>query len=165
MILNPNWQRWIFASVGYHLKTEVPSVTSIVEGLEERNQTFLETSIRAEIRVNGPFLKEQNKEYRVWTDANVLITAHMEDDAAGRYEIHRIAGLYAEALAKSIEVWNYGDQPGDFEDGDPDSQTLIGCLVNRRGRSDMIECHYFGQVESTDRVLQAMVNAPKEMFV
>jgi hypothetical protein len=159
-----HWARWTFASIAYAVKS-VDFEPTLVDGLDDRTDAFEEKPHRAEIRINGPWIQQQQGDYRVWADVNVLVTSFMGGDAISRHELSRIAGLYQKRLTEPIQVWNYGDQDGDWTEDDPESQILLGCLVNRSGRNDMTKLFHFGQIDKTNRVRQAIVDARYEMFL
>jgi hypothetical protein len=163
-MMNPNWPRWLFASATYHLRqVDNGGIPLLIEGIDERTDSFLSAPDRIEVRVNGPYIRPLQGCFEVWVDVNVLITSHMGGDTKSRHELHRLSGLYQAALTAPIEVWNFGNQLGDFDEGDPDSQILLGCLVNRYSKGDMTKLFHFGQVEKTDRVKQAIVDARYQM--
>jgi hypothetical protein len=163
MPANPNWARWIFASVHTALLQVNSGVPFLMEGVDERTDAFLEAPSKVEARANGPYVKPQQGCSLLWVDINVLVTNHMDGDTKSRHELHRLAGLYQEALTAPIEVWNYGNEAGDWDENVPASQIFLGCLVNRHGNGDMTKLFNFGQVEKTDRVKQAIVDARYEI--
>ncbi len=167
MPADANWPRYIFASVATYLKTIAAdnSLPAIVEGLDERTDKYMESTDRAEIRVNGPYSQELSKDYfRLWVDVNVLLTSRMDAKKNG-YEIQRFSGIFLSAMDRPIPVWNYGKQPGDFVEADPDTQIHLGCLSPRPATSESIKVLHFGQVEKTDRVKQSIVDARYVMFM
>jgi len=52
---NPNWARWVFASVASYLKrvAEEAHLPALVEGLDDRTTEFMEATDRCEIRITG----------------------------------------------------------------------------------------------------------------
>lgn len=156
--MNANWARWVFASIAYYLHqvADDQNLPSLVDGMDERSDEFLNAPHRVEIRINGPFAQQFQSEWRLWADANVLLTSIMDDD---RHTMYRLAGEFQSAMAGPIPIHNYGNQPDDTGD------ELIGCLRLRGRNSDGVELFNFGQVEKTDRVKQAIVNARYEMFL
>jgi hypothetical protein len=167
MPADPNWARYVFASVATYLKAIATenSIPAVVEGLDERTEDFLESTDHLEIRVNGPFSQELSQGYfRLWVDANVLLTSRMDAEKNG-YTIQRLAGIFQSAMDASIPVWNYGDQPGDFVPADPSTQIHLGCLSPRTQTSESIKVLHFGQVEKTDRVKQSIVDARYVMYL
>lgn len=162
MAANPNWPRWVFASIAKHLKAAATTATYpvMVEGLDDRSEQFLTQKLRTEIRINGPFFQQRPGEWFMWVDANVLITANM--DGPHPYELTRAAGVFLEAITTPIQVWNYGNLAGDFVQDDPSTQVFLGCLQVRGGK-ESVGVFHFGQIDKTDRVRQALVDASLEM--
>lgn len=168
MSVNPNWARWIFASVGKALK-EVATTNSIpvlVEHLDERSDAVMKATDRAEIRITGPFCQELSQGYfRIWVDVNVLLTSRFDGPTKNPYTIIKNAGLFCEAMSMNIAVWNYGGEAGDFDPDDPDTQVFIGCLAPRDGKNDSIRVFHFGQTDKTDKLKQSAVDARYVMYI
>ena len=167
MPADPNWARYIFASVATYLKSTAADLTlpALVEGLDERTDTYMESTDRVEIRVNGPYSQELSFNYfRLWVDVNVLLSSRMDAGKNG-YVIQRLAGQFQSAMDQPIPVWNYGDQPGDFVPSLPDTQIHLGCLSPRPQTGESIKVLHFGQVEKTDRIKQSIVDARYVMFM
>ena len=167
MPANPNWARWIFASAAFYLKTIATEnqLPCIIEGLDDRTDAYMESTDRAEIRINGPYIQEiSNGYFRVWADINALLTSRM-DETKGGYALQRFAGLMQSAMSEQIAIWNYGDQDGDFDEDDPETQIHIGCLSPRVGPQESIKVLHFGQVEKADRIKQAAVDARYTMYL
>ena len=80
MTVNPNWTRWIFASVADYLTTlaEDNGLPVMVEGMEDATDTFTEATDRVEIRISGPFTKQQHGEYLIYMDVNVILTSRYD---------------------------------------------------------------------------------------
>ena len=167
MPANPNWARWIFASAAHYLKTIASDnqLPCIIEGLDDRTDAYMQNTDRAEVRINGPYIQEiSNGYFRVWADINVLLTSRM-DESKGGYAIQRFAGIMQAAMSDQIAIWNYGDQPGDFDEDVPETQIHIGCLSPRSGPQESIKVLHFGQVEKSDRVKQAAIDARYAMYL
>jgi hypothetical protein len=168
MAANADWTRWIFASVAKALKdiATANSLPALVEHLDERSDAFMKASDRVEIRITGPFTQELSQDYfRLWVDVNVLLTSRYDGPRKNAYTIHKFAGLFQNAMSKDIGVWNYGDEPDDFDPDDPDSQVLIGCLTPRTGNQDSIRVFHFGQTDKTDKLKQSVVDARYVMYI
>jgi hypothetical protein len=168
MAADPNWARWIFASVADCLKSIATEndVPVLVEHLDERTDAFMRAEDRVEVRITGPFTQELSKGYhRIWVDANVLITSRYGGKGKNAYDILKIAGLYHEAMTLPIPVWNYGNEPGDFVEADPESQVFIGCLLPRPGKNDTARVFNFGQTDRTDKLKQSAVDARFVMYL
>lgn len=159
MPANPNWARWVFASVASYLKevaadAEIPV---LVEGLDERTTEFMTATDRCEIRITGPFTKELSHDYfRVEVIVNVLFVSRYEEQK-NQYAIMQKIGVFHEAMDGSIAVYKYGSLPGD------DQHALVGCLSPIQGRHNAIRVLHFGQITPTDRLKQSMVDASYRM--
>jgi len=152
---NPNWARWVFASVATYLKgvAESENLLCLVEGLDERTTEFMASSDRCEVRITGPFTREVSRNYfKVEVVANVLFTSTF-GEAKNQYDILKTIGIFHEAMDGAIAVYRYGEDPGDDED------VLVGCLTPASGRNDSVRVLHFGQVDLTTKVKQSMVDA------
>jgi len=159
MSANPNWARWVFASVATYLKQVAQSqqLPVLVEGLDDRTTEFMEATDRCEIRITGPFTKELSHNYfQVEVLVNVLFLSRYEEQK-NQYAIMQKIGVFHEAMDGAIAVYKYGNQAGDDEHG------LVGCLSPVQGRSDAIRVMHFGQITPTDRIKQSMVDARYRM--
>ena len=159
MSANPNWARWVFASVATFLKQVAQSqqLPVLVEGLDDRTTEFIEATDRCEIRITGPFTKELSHNYfQVEVIVNVLFLSRYEE-SKNQYAIIQKMGVFHEAMDGAIAVYKYGKEPGD------DEHALVGCLSPIQGRSDAIRIMHFGQVNPTDRLKQSMVDARYRM--
>jgi len=169
MSADPNWTRWIFASVASVLKAVATNANLpvLVEHLDERTASFMQATDRAEIRITGPFVHEPSPNcFTVYVDTNVLLTSRYDGQQKNAYTIHKLAGLFQEAMGSPIPVWNYGSEDGDYLDNDPDSQVQIGCLLPRQNsRDDAVRVFHFGQINTTDKNKQTVVDARFEMYL
>lgn len=157
--MNPNWARWVYASLAKHLKDAATAagITSLVELVEDRSEEFMETPDRVEIRINGPFIREESKDYwRIEAFANTHITVQ---PGTPPYRLHEIGGVMQAALDSRIEVRRYGTGPDD-------DQGLLGCLSpNLLSPKDSVKLFHFGHVNETDRVQQAAVDCKYAMYL
>jgi hypothetical protein len=154
MGVNPNWARWIFASVATLFKqvAKDAGIPALVEGLDERTTPFMQAANRVEIRLSGPYTRELSIDYyEVGVDVNLLFTSRYETNG-NQYEINRLVGIFHEAMDGPIPIKRLGDQPGD--DG-----SLVTCLLTRAGRNDAVRVFHFGQTDQTDRQKQVMIDA------
>jgi len=156
MPANPNWARWIFASLADYLKkvAQANDVAVMVEGLDERSSQFMEAADRVEIRITGPSVRELSHNYWVLkVDANVLLSSRFDGpDTRNRYTFTQLAGIFQSAMDAAIAIYRYGSQSGDDE-------TLVGCLSPLSGRQDAVKVFHFGQVNETDGLRQSMIDA------
>jgi hypothetical protein len=168
MAANPDWVRWVFTSVAYELKTLATSneLAVLVEHLDERSNAFMRAADRVEIRITGPFSQELSKGcHRLWVDVNVLLTSRYDGAKKNALDILKFAGLFHEAMSLPIPVWNYGNEPGDFVDSDPETHVFIGCLLPRPGTNESIRVFNFGQTDKTDKLKQTVIDARYVMYL
>ena len=161
MPANPNWARWVFASVATYLKAVAveAALPALVEGLDERTSEFMEATDRCEIRITGPFTREPSCDYfYIEVVVNVLFVSRYEEQK-NQYAIIQTMGAFQEAMDGAIPVYRYGNEPGD------DEQAFIGCLLPVHGRNEAIRLLHFGQVDPTDRLKQSMVDARYRMEI
>ena len=117
MPANPNWARWVFASVATYLKevAREAGIAAIVEGLDNRTTEFMEAPDRCEIRITGPFTREASHNYfYVEVVVNVLFVSHYEEPK-NQYAIIQKMGVFQGAMDGPIAVYQYGNQPSDDE--------------------------------------------------
>lgn len=159
---NPNWPRWIWASIIKHLASSVftpNSIPFIAEGVDERTDDFMSENNRAEIRMNGPQTRELSADYwRLWVDINVLVISYMDGQLDNAYTLETNLGLVLEAMDTVIPINRLGDGPND--DGN-----LLGCLSPRLGDSDSVKIIQFGQVHKVDRIKEGVVDGRFKMYL
>jgi len=161
MAYDPNWPRWVQASVADHFKVAATAqqYPALVEGIDERTTEFMESTNRLEIRVNGPFIREMSKDYwQFLVDANILIFSHMGGASPNAYVGTEMAGYMAQAASQSIPIYKYGT-------GVDDDQSLIGCLTLRPGKDESIRVYHFGEINREDRMRQYGVDISLEMTI
>jgi hypothetical protein len=161
MAANPNWDRWMFASVAFALKevAEDAGLAVLVEHLDERSDAFMAAADRAEIRITGPFTQEISKgHHRCWLDANVLLTSRYDGQAKNAYDILKFKGLFHERMSEPIAIWNYGNEDGDYVIDEAETQIFLGCFLPRPGRNESIRGFNFGQIDKTDKLKQSAVD-------
>lgn len=161
MAYDPNWPRWVQASVADHFKTVADnlSLPSLVEGIDERTTEFMESPNRYEIRVNGPDIVEWS--YGYWhfeVGTNILIHSYMDGKTTNAYFGTQMTGPMAQAASQPIPVFKYGDGPND-------DQSLIGCLTLRRGQKESVKIFHFGEINKEDRLRQLGVDVNLEMDI
>lgn len=162
MAANANWARWIFHSVADYLKQVAidANLPVLVEHFDERNAAFERASDRAEIRITGPFDQELSKGYhRIYVDANVLLTSRYDGAGKNAASILKYAGLFQAAMSQTIPIWNFGGEPGDYVEGDPDTQVFLGCLTPRPGKNESVRVMNFGQLDKIDKIKQTEIDA------
>ena len=154
MSANPNWARWIFASLATYLKEVATEneIKALVEGVDDRTDEIMQASQHVEIAITGPFSREMSRNYyELRVGVRLLIQDRMDNPPKNRYSSQEVAGIYHEALDAVIAVYRYGNNPDD-------DQTHLGCLSPARGRNDALRVFHFGQMTPTDRLRQSMVD-------
>ncbi len=162
MAANPNWARWIFHSVADYLKDVATdaSLPVLIEHFDERTSAFERATDRAEIRITGPFDQELSKGYhRIYVDVNVLLTSRYDGAQKNAATILKYAGLFHEAMSEPIPVWNFGGEPGDYDEDVPATQVFLGCLIPRPGKNESVRVMHFGQLDNVDKLKQSEVDA------
>jgi hypothetical protein len=157
MSANPNWARWIFASLSKYLKQVASdnSIPAMTEGVDTRTDAILKQPDHVEIAITGPYIREvSHNYYHTKVGVRILILSQMGTD--NRYAPQRIAGLFQEALDGAIATYRYGNLPED--DG-----TLLGCLSALNGSNDAVRVMHFGQISPTEGLRQSMVDCWYEM--
>jgi len=158
--MNENLARWVFASIADYFSTIVTGINLplLVEGVDERESEKMRGD-HAELRVNGPFVRELSKNYwRIWVDINILLTNMMSMSQENAYDIAQWGGTFQEAMLKPIPIYKYGSNPSDDE-------SLIGCLTLRKSKGDSVRLIHFGQISREDRIRQAAVDGRYEMYL
>jgi len=157
-MLNPNWPRWIAASISVYFKTVLDAVNlpMLVDGIDEREPEKMHYN-HAELRVNGPFITEPSHNYYILNvDINVLFTELMSDSKDNAYDIATWCGIVQTVMGSTIDIFRYGNEEGD-------DQEWVGCLVPRTGRYDSNRVLHFGQISRVDRVRQSEVDGRFKM--
>jgi hypothetical protein len=124
----------------------------MVEGLDERTTEFMESPMRVEIRISGPFTRELSKDYyELGVDLNVLFTCRYEI-GVNQYESFPAVGAFHAAMDDPIPLRRFGKDAGDDE-------ALLGCFLGASGKNDKVCVFHFGQTDQTVRQKQIMVDA------
>ena len=161
MSVNPNWTRWVFASVATMLKdvAETCKIAVLVEGLDERTGPYMEATDRVEIRITGPFTRDlSNNYYELAIDANALFISRYED-GKNKYDILNAIGAFQAAMDAPIPIYKFGNQSGD------DETVIIGVMEPRRVRGDAVRVMHLGQADLTNRIKQTLVDARYLMYL
>lgn len=143
MSLNPNWPRWILASVSYHFDGYRGSIPLYVEGQTKKIPL---SDSGYELRYDGPNIAEGTlDDWSIEIDINLLVKTLINLDSL---EHQRDIGQMMAGFTHTIGVFKFGSGGGD-----DDSQ--IGCLqlVKRDGRNT-IEINQFGQIGASSINMQ-----------
>lgn len=149
--MNPNWTRWIIASINKHFSDAVSPFDLFIEGTDRR--TALEHDY-AELRRDGPEYCELSKGYwQIDITIDILVVNKLNDQDI--YTLERNVGLVQSAFTTDIPVFEYGDSP----------LSQLGCLVLCPRPDEPIRTNYFGQVENDSRLRQVSVDACYRMNI
>lgn len=156
--MNPNWSRWIWASILNHFKAVADSIPLPMhaEGVDERDD--LDTN-HVEVRVTGPFVKELSRNYyHLSVDVNLLIHNFMKETNESGYDLASWSGIFQAAAEGPINIYKFGGEPGD-------DSSYVGCLQLRSGKYDALKLMYFGQTGRVERLRQSMVDAKYQVYL
>jgi hypothetical protein len=154
--MNPNWPRWIFATMSKDFIVQFSSDFEIfIEGTHRGLPTNTEL---LEFRMNGPQHRSPSKGYFILTaELNILIRSYMDDD--NFHKIYTNAGLVSSWLAQNHCIFRYGDGPDDDD-------SLLGELhLQNRRKSQLVQVNHFGQIDPKYRIQEATVEAEFEIHL
>lgn len=153
--MNPNWQRWLRASVNKHFDSFKGDTYLYIEGINERPNNLLSY---AELRMDGPNYTEICKGYwYCYLEVNILVQSILSPD---RYALERMIGNFTVAFTNTVYVYKYGD-------GVEDTGGLLSCLQLQQniGEREKIQVSYFGIVNPATKLQQATVEGHYVMYL
>lgn len=145
--LDPNWERWIVASIFKFIKDANDALAAPFklyrEGEARKTNT---TDPFLELRIDGPKFNLRQSDYRVEVEVNILIQLQMDKDL---YHANKISGqVCASFLPFTIAVLKLGNDP-------TDDASLVACL--RTDASTGIIAHKYGIIQPSLTVMQGSV--------
>lgn len=160
MDFNPNWQRWIKASVNKYMAGQFDNVPIdqktlfFAEGFERNTE---KAGDWVECRVDGVFFEEKAKgQWHGGVEINLAISVNQDMINAYRQEV--LQGHSQSFLVDCICINKVGDLPDD--DG-----TELGCLRLLQGRREKIVTSNFGKIAPNTRILQSTVEAHYSIYL
>jgi len=150
MSVDPNWTRWIAASLDQHFKESLADsgLTLFVEGQLRRTDHCEDY---AELRYTGPRINELSRNYwQIDVDLDVLVVSKSKNTSIFGPEVD--VGKVLAAFTEDIPVFKYGNGPDD----DPNVQ--LGCLLLNRDDGEIL-VNNFGYPQDQVRLRQASVEA------
>ncbi len=149
-MFDPNWQRWIYASLATYFKTvcDDNDIPIFIEG-SPRTTDDLEDWV--EIRILGP---DWNSGTAIeWVADNIEVSALVMSklNQTNNYRIHDNIGIIVDAFVAPIPVFKLGTGVGD-------DQSQITCLQSKTKGRDQIKVAPFGQVDPNTQLLRASVD-------
>jgi len=160
MSANPNWPRWIFATVSRHFN-DAAIAASIPLFIEGQHRDTLQFKDFFELRMDGPTLQEVSKGcWLLRIEINILVQSAMDD--SNYHRIHQNVGILTAAFEKAISVYKLGKN-----DPDPDDQSFLGCLklLQNRETRDFLEINHFGIIDVKTKLVQATVEGHYSMLL
>lgn len=158
MSANPNWPRWIFATVSKHFQ-DASTAAGIPLFIEGQHRATRKLKDFFEMRTDGPTLREVSKGCWVLRlEINIIVQSTMDD--TNYHRIHQNVGIVAQAFDRAISVFKFGNNPQD--DG-----SFVGCLelIQNRESRDFIEINHFGQIDKQTKLMQASVEGHYKMIL
>ncbi len=156
MDYNPNWSRWIKASVSRHFKpcNVDNNVAYYVEGFERDTNGKTEW---IEFRIDGPYLKEQTKgSWVLNVEVNLMIVVNL--NPKNIYRIEEIEGEIVSKFFDCLDVYKLGQK-------ESDDNTVLGCLkLIQQGRERVIVTN-FGVVKPDIRQMQKSIEGHYKMYL
>jgi len=157
MAVNPNWNRWLFASISQHFYDGIGTLLPLYIEAQWRGDVERTTPDFAELRIDGPYITEVSNNYwRHYLEVNVLIHSSI---GTNYHMIHTSTGLIC-SIFTDIDLYKYGNTINDDD-------SIFGCLKllqDSRGR-DRIQVSHYGQIEPNLKEVQATVEGHYEVFL
>lgn len=154
---NPNWDRWIYATMGFDFTQQFgpPNFEVFIEGTHRglpSNEELLE------FRMNGPQRRQPSLGYFILTvQINILVRSYTDDKDF--HKIRRNVGTVVNWLANNHCIFRYGD-------GVDDDQSLLGELhLKNRAKSDPVQVNHFGKIDIKTRIEEATIEAEFEIHL
>ena len=154
-MMNPNWPRWIVASICKHVDDNRQSLPMFLEG----NNHTEDQSDYIELRIDGPYTIELSHNYfRLNVEVNVLVVSSIND--SDLHKIYKDCGIVLAALSKVIPVYRYGDGPDD-------DQTRLCCLtlVSSGDQREALRVSHFGQMDATKPIMRSSVEGHYNLYL
>lgn len=151
MAIDPNWARWIRASINDHFvnsdRTD-PVLGLIPMFFEGQVRSNERSGSEMELRLHGPHIHEVSKNYyKVIVEPSVILqTPENESDM---YAFDRVIGLAAAMFDRCIAVFKYGPDPGD------DDSYVFG--LQREDSPETLTP--YGKVNASTRIHEGSVSA------
>lgn len=142
-MINPDWARWIFASVSKYYK-DVSNTIGVPIYVEGDDQQTVSIPEYFELRILGPNIVEPTSGvFRITLTVNILVTVAKSQNT--KFRIHQIGGLL-QSYASDIPIKKLGSIAGD-------DNTVIFCLNQT---VDPVKWVFLGRV---DGLLQGVVES------
>ena len=165
--VNPHWTRWIHASVNQHFhdNIELSPLNPIgakhmeLHVVGENYDTDFTEGCHAELRVDGPLLREQSKgKFKALIQVNIFLSVDMSKNINVFYEK---LGIIQLALTTPIGIFKYGELEG-VDDG-----TQITCVTTLVSSNPKVglETNNFGQIDPNVKLQQSACEAHYAIYL
>lgn len=151
--MDPNWIRWIFASMSKFFDSKKGQLNLYIEGTDKTGRR--KDQEYAEFRMNGPLATEISSHYwRLTFDINVIVYSTKDSDS---HKIFKDIGQVTQMFCGAIPIYKYGTQQGD--DG-----TLLDCALLQMFEGDSgIRVNQYGQYDPSLLMLASTVEATYQL--
>jgi hypothetical protein len=149
-MINDKWQRYIAASINNHFMVQLglldPTIEVFIEG---QHRTNVKSTKIVEIRFDGPYWQEQTRnDFYGLVEINNLSQWKMDD--TDNYTIWDMIGKVSRVMTMCIPVFNYEN---------PAIPLIQIGTLQRLDKKDDVQVHYFGQIDTIDKIQQATCEA------
>lgn len=156
--INPDWTRWIIASITKHFHNAIEVTHDIkthdpgsIYRLRDREGTHVE------VRVDGPRFKELSRAYfNAYVEVNIFINVDISE--IDLYKMPTVMGLVQNALTQPIIIQRLGSNPQDDK-----SKVCCLTLVDNANPKEAVETNNFGQIDPNVPLHQAACEAHYEL--
>lgn len=149
--MDPNWSRWIKASIAQHFEDAISAFSTPLQMyLEGTPRDTDESKDFVEVRLNGPIWCGGSQDEWTCDPITVNVFIQSKEDQEDAYRLDKNIGLISTAFTTTIPILKLGDGPED--DG-----SLITCLNLKSSGKDTLRVIQFGQVTPSTQLLRAAV--------
>ena len=151
---DPNWTRWIHASVTKHYLDNVATGSL---PCKIRQADDINAPSWFELRIDGPKIKEYTaNEFELIIEINILLTT--DNNSAKMWQHETNCGIIQNHWTNQFTINKEGDEVGD-------DASFVGCLELMQGRFHSREMSHFGNIEKGVPLKQSMTEAHYQMFL
>ncbi len=148
MGINPNWNRWLFASVTTYFQDAISPLKFVAE-----SQNEVVTGDQVNLRMTGPqWLQCTANQYYAEIVISNLIRCMI--DSKDFHKIFRMVGIVEAACIVCIPVKKYGNTIGV-----DDATVVIGQLILQRNGDRDVETAHYGQISAELPAFESTVEA------
>lgn len=130
VVVNENWNRWVFASIAKHLHdaATLADIPLVIHTLDKQSADWKAATTNAEVTIIGPSFRPGTLSTRVRVGVFVIVSSHLTTNNYGHIDA---VGAIATSLHKCIDVKDFGTGIGDT------GLLEIGVLNRARGDTEV----------------------------